>query len=169
MKAIDVGKTVAIDAGKKLVKKAAKKLSAPKSQVGNVMVPPEEITKKVNEVVAKYVDTSANNRNKLIDGSRVNRPNASNAICNSRPRKTVKCIGIKSYINFFLLQVKMMADILKFADIPIIDESIEENEYHEYEPITGTSLNNGGDIRISIESQDVFTHPIESYLIFEGL
>ena len=30
------------------------------------------------------------------------------------------------------------------------------------------SLNNGGDIRISIEWQDVFTHPGESYLIFEG-
>ena len=58
MKAIDVGKTVAIDAGKKLVEKALKKLSKPKSQVANVMVPPEEITKKVNEVIAKYVDTS---------------------------------------------------------------------------------------------------------------
>ena len=46
MKAIDVAKTVAIDAGKKLVEKAAKKLSAPKSQVVNVMVPPEEITKR---------------------------------------------------------------------------------------------------------------------------
>ena len=46
MKAIDVGKTVAIDAGKKLVEKAAKKLFTPKSQVANVMVPPEEITKK---------------------------------------------------------------------------------------------------------------------------
>ena len=33
---------------------------------------------------------------------------------------------------------------------------------------TGTNLNNGGDIRINIESQDVFTHPSESYLIFEG-
>ena len=51
---------------------------------------------------------------------------------------------------------------------PIIDESIEEYEYHEYEPITGTSLNNGADVRICIESQDVFTHPSESYLIFEG-
>ena len=48
MQATDVGKTVAIDAGKKLVEKAAKKLSAPKSQVANIMVPPEEITKKVN-------------------------------------------------------------------------------------------------------------------------
>ena len=61
-----------------------------------------------------------------------------------------------------------MADVLNFTDTPIIDESIEEYEYHEYEPITGTNLNNGGDIRISIESQDIFTHPSESYLIFEG-
>ena len=61
----------------------------------------------------------------------------------------------------------MMADILKFSDIPISDKSIEEYECREYEPITGTSLNNGGDIRISIELQDVFTHSDESYLIFE--
>ena len=61
-----------------------------------------------------------------------------------------------------------MADILKFTDTPIIDESIEEYEYHEYEPITGTSLNNGGDILISIESQNIFTHSSESYLILEG-
>ena len=44
------------------------------------MIPPEEITKKVNEVIAKYVDTSAINLNKLIDWSRVNRPTASSAI-----------------------------------------------------------------------------------------
>ena len=44
MKAIDVSKPFAIDAGKKLVEKAAKRLSTPKSQVANVMVPPEEIT-----------------------------------------------------------------------------------------------------------------------------
>ena len=62
----------------------------------------------------------------------------------------------------------MITDILKFTDTPIIDESIEEYEYHEYESITGTSLNNGGDIRIGIASQDVFSHPSESYLIFEG-
>ena len=80
MKAIDVGKTVVIDAGKKLVEKAAKKLSTPKSQVANVMVPREEITKNVSEGIAKYVDTSAVNLNKLIDGSSVNRPNASNVI-----------------------------------------------------------------------------------------
>ena len=61
-----------------------------------------------------------------------------------------------------------MTDILKFTYTQIIDESIEEYEYHEYDQITGSNLNNGGDIRISIESQDVFTHPSESYLIFEG-
>ena len=61
-----------------------------------------------------------------------------------------------------------MADIIKFTEIPLIDERIEEYEYHEYDPITETNLNNDGDIRISIESQDVFTHPSESFLIFEG-
>ena len=61
-----------------------------------------------------------------------------------------------------------MADILKFTDSPVIDESIAEYKYHEYEHITCTSLNNGGDVRISIESQDIFTHPSESYLIFES-
>ena len=46
MKTIDVGKTVAIDAGNKLVEKAAKRLTTPNPQVANVIVPPEEITKK---------------------------------------------------------------------------------------------------------------------------
>ena len=68
----------------------------------------------------------------------------------------------------FLLLLKIIADILKITDASIIDEIIEEYEYHEYKPITGTSLHNGGDIRISIGSQGIFTHPSESYLIFEG-
>ena len=81
MKDIDVAKTVAIDAGTKLVENAAKHLSTLKSQVANVMIPPEEeITKRVNEVIAKYIDTSAINLHKLIDWSSVNRPTASNAI-----------------------------------------------------------------------------------------
>ena len=49
-----------------------------------------------------------------------------------------------------------------------MDESIEEYEYHEYDPIAATNLNNGDDTRISIESQHAFTHPSESYLISEG-
>ena len=43
-----------------------------------------------------------------------------------------------------------MADILKCTITPINDESIEEYEYHEYDPITGTNLNNGGNIRINM-------------------
>ena len=95
IKAIDVGKTVAIDAGKKLVEKAAKKLSKPKSQVANVIVPPEEITKNVKEVIAKYVDTSAVNLNKLIDGSSVNRSNAYNAIAIQDLVRRINGSGLK--------------------------------------------------------------------------
>ena len=61
-----------------------------------------------------------------------------------------------------------MAYILQFAETPLIDESLKEYEYREYDSTTGTNLNNGGDIRISIESQDLFTHPSKSYLIFDG-
>ena len=95
MKAIDVGKTVAIDAGKKLVEKAAKRLSAQTSQVANGMVQTEEITKKENEVIAKYVNTIAINLNKLIDGSGVNRPTASNAIATQDLVKLLNESGLK--------------------------------------------------------------------------
>ena len=66
------------------------------------MVPPEEITKKVNGVIAKYVDTSAINLNKLRDGSSVNRPNASNAIAIQDLAKRLNGLGLKvTYIFFF--------------------------------------------------------------------
>ena len=60
-----------------------------------------------------------------------------------------------------------MADILQITeDIPV-DDSIYEYEYKEYNPITGTDLNRGS-IVLTIESQDIYTHPAESYLIVEG-
>ena len=103
MKAINVGKTEAFDVGKKLVEKAAKKLSTPKSQVTKVMVPPEEFTKNVNEVIAKYVYTSTINLNKPIDGSSVNRPNASNAIAIQDLVERINGLGLKvTYFFFFL-------------------------------------------------------------------
>ena len=86
---------MAIDACKKLAEKAAKRLSKPKSQVANAMVPPEEITKKVNEIIAKYVDTSAINVNKLIDGSGVNRPTDYNAIAIQDLVKRLNVSGLK--------------------------------------------------------------------------
>ena len=53
--------------------------------------------------------------------------------CNSRPRTTIKWIRFKSDINLFLLLLTIMADISKYTDTSIMDESIEEYEYHEYE------------------------------------
>ena len=37
-----------------------------------------------------------------------------------------------------------------------------------HKPQVAYAMINGGDIRISIESQDMVAHPSESYLIFEG-
>ena len=59
-------------------------------------------------------------------------------------------------------------DILNITEKPEIDQSIEEYEYHRYEPITGNDLNRPGEIRINIETQDLFTHPSKSYLVFDG-
>ena len=78
------------------------KLSTPKSQVANFMVPREEITKKVNEVIAKYVDTSAINLNTLIDGSSVSHPPASNAIAIQDLVRLLNGSGLKvTYFFFF--------------------------------------------------------------------
>ena len=62
----------------------------------------------------------------------------------------------------------MSSDILKFTEDRLIDESIEQYEYHKYQPVTGANLNSNCEITINIESQDLFTHPSESYLIFQG-
>jgi len=59
-------------------------------------------------------------------------------------------------------------DLVNFTEAPVTDEAIEEYEYHEYEPITGTIRNNPGEIRIPIQNQDIFTYPCESYLLVEG-
>jgi hypothetical protein len=62
----------------------------------------------------------------------------------------------------------MQSDILKITETPPTDEGIERYEWHEYEPVAGANINTGGEIRINIELQDLFTHPAESYLLFEG-
>ena len=62
-----------------------------------------------------------------------------------------------------------MNGILRITDPILNDNSIEEYEYFAYEPVAGTNLNSSGqDIRLVIETQDIFTHPSESYLIIEG-
>jgi len=61
----------------------------------------------------------------------------------------------------------MTSEILSFTEKPIIDESIQEYEHHEYEQQARTNLNSVGEITINIELQDLFTHPSESYLVVE--
>ena len=62
-----------------------------------------------------------------------------------------------------------MSSILRITDPILKDDSIDKYEDIAYEPIVGTNLNSPGqDIRLIIETQDIFTHPSESYLIVEG-
>ena len=62
-----------------------------------------------------------------------------------------------------------MSGILRITDPVLKDDSIDKYEDVEYEPVAGTNLNSSGaDIRLAIETQDIFTHPSESFLIIEG-
>ena len=62
-----------------------------------------------------------------------------------------------------------MNSILRITDPILSDDSIDKYEDIEYEPVVGTNLNSSGqDIRLVIETQDIFTHPSESFLIIEG-
>ncbi len=59
-------------------------------------------------------------------------------------------------------------EILEWGEKGEYDESIIEYEFMEYTPITGTQLNSTGDIRITVEARDMFSHPSESYLLISG-
>ena len=62
-----------------------------------------------------------------------------------------------------------MNSILRITDPIPSDNSIDKYEDIAYEPVAGTNLNaSGQDIRLTIETQDIFTHPSESFLIIEG-
>ena len=62
-----------------------------------------------------------------------------------------------------------MNSILRITDPILKDDSIDKYEEIAYEKIAGTNLNAPGqDIRLTIETQDIFTYPSESYLIVEG-
>ena len=62
-----------------------------------------------------------------------------------------------------------MSSILRITDPILSDDSIDKYEDIEYEPVAGTNLNSSGaDIRLTIKTQDIFTHPSESFLIIEG-
>ena len=90
---------------KKLDEKAAKRLTAVKSQlavmvpqIASVLVPKEEITKKVDDVIAKYFDMNAINAinlNKLIDGSSIKCTNTSKAVAIQDLVKRLNGSGLK--------------------------------------------------------------------------
>ena len=62
-----------------------------------------------------------------------------------------------------------MSSILRITDPILSDDSIDKYEDIEYEPVAGANLNSfGTDIKLTIETQDIFTHPSESFLIIEG-
>ena len=62
-----------------------------------------------------------------------------------------------------------MNSILRITDPIPSDNSIDRYEEIVYEPLAGTNLSaSGQDIRLTIETQDIFTHPSESFLIIEG-
>ena len=62
-----------------------------------------------------------------------------------------------------------MNSILRITDPILKDDSIDKYEEIEYGYVAGTNLNAPGqDIRLTIETQDIFTHPSKSYLIVEG-
>ena len=58
--------------------------------------------------------------------------------------------------------------ILRIKEPFDTDESIRRYELNEYSPITGTSYDTPGEIRIILESQDEFFHPSHSFLVVEG-
>ena len=60
-----------------------------------------------------------------------------------------------------------MSDILDITKPIPEDDSICKYEYKEYNPIVGTNYTSGS-VVITIEAQDIYTHPGESFLIIDG-
>ena len=60
-----------------------------------------------------------------------------------------------------------MNSILRITDPIPSDNSIDRYEEIVYEPVAGTNLNaSGQDIRLTIETQDIFTHPSKSFFYY---
>lgn len=59
-----------------------------------------------------------------------------------------------------------MESILQVKSSVVQSDSVIETQYHTYTPYT-TSFNNNDEIRITIQSQDLYVLPSESYLLIE--
>ncbi|XP_058985528.1 uncharacterized protein LOC131805849 [Musca domestica] len=60
-----------------------------------------------------------------------------------------------------------MSEILNINERPFSDENIVKRDYHSYVPYI-QSFKNNDEIRISIQNQDLYILPSESYLFIEG-
>ena len=56
-----------------------------------------------------------------------------------------------------------MSSILRITDPIPSDNSIDEYEHVENEPVAGTNLNNTRDIRLYIETQDILRIPAKAF------
>lgn len=62
----------------------------------------------------------------------------------------------------------MSFDMLNIQEQVKVDTSITKLEYHTHQPYASTSYNNNDEIRIPIQTQDVYTLPSQSFLYIEG-
>jgi len=60
-------------------------------------------------------------------------------------------------------------NILNINERVLSDHTITNKEYHTYLPYANTSLNKSDEIRIPIQTQDIYTFPAESFLEIEGV
>ena len=60
-----------------------------------------------------------------------------------------------------------MSSIIDVLEKPISDENIIKKDYHTYTPYL-QSYNNNDEIRISIQNQDLYVLPSESFIYVEG-
>lgn len=59
-------------------------------------------------------------------------------------------------------------NILNIGERVFSDYTITSKEYHTYLPYANTSLNKSDEIRIPIQTQNIYTYPAESFLEIEG-
>lgn len=59
-------------------------------------------------------------------------------------------------------------EITEVEKKPFFDESIEGIEYHSHFPYSATKLQPGDEVRVSVQHQDIYTLPCQSYIYIEG-
>ncbi|KAK9694258.1 hypothetical protein QE152_g33629 [Popillia japonica] len=62
----------------------------------------------------------------------------------------------------------MSSNNLKVNDSVYVDNSITNYEFHTYQPYAATTFNNNDEIRIPIQTQNIYTLPSDSYIYIEG-